>query len=1158
MLDGALGTMIQSYGLSENDFRGERFADRSVELAGCNDLLTLTRPDLITEIHRRYLEAGADIITTDSFNANAVSLADYGLEELVYEINRQAARLARRAVDDSGLSARYVAGSVGPTGKAASLSPDVERPSFRNVTFRQLEQAYMTQIEGLADGGCDIVLIETIFDLLNAKAAVSAYDKVMRRRGQRLPLMLSASVTDEAGRLLSGHTVEAFCHTFAHTEGLLSMGLNCSFGAEKMAPLLRCMSSIVPCALSAHPNAGLPDGFGRYGHTPHIMCECMGPLLTEGVLNIVGGCCGTTPEHIKELCALAERAVVRSVPQPDRRSVIAGWEPLTVSPEINFVNIGERANVAGSAKFARLIREGAFAEAVEVARSQVASGAQVLDICMDDAMIDGPEAMREFLLLLSSEPDVARVPFMIDSSSWETVVAGMECVGGKPIVNSISLKEGEELFLEHARRIRTMCCAAVVMLFDERGQADTYERKIEVAERSYRLLTADGFPAEDIIFDPNVLTVATGMTEHDRYALDFIRCLRYIKEKLPYARTSGGVSNLSFAFRGNNKVREAMHSVFLYHAIRAGLDMAIVNAAQLPLYEEIDPELSRAVEDVVLCSDEGASERLLELASRIKGQAVENKTERHAEEAWRDGSVEERLSYALSHGITSHIENDVMEALGKLGSPLAVIEGPMMEGMTRVGRLFGEGKMFLPQVVKSARVMKAAVGYLEPYIKAEEKSGSDRNSVVVATVRGDVHDIGKNIVSVVLSCNGYDIIDLGVMVPAEKIVDTAIDTGASAIGLSGLITPSLDEMGKVIRMAAERGLHIPIMVGGATTSYIHTAVMLAPLYESCVVRTADASSCSATLTELLSDRGSEAVERIRDEQQRLRDDYEASKSPALSPEEARRLAPVLDMSLLSKPAVEGAVLYDDIPFDEVAGLINWTTYFAAWQFKGRYPAIFDHPEKGVEARRLYDDTLHVLGRMKREGVPYLKAVASIMQCRSDGDDIIVNGARLVLGRQNRPGSSGFCRSLADFVAPEGGYVGLFALSAGLGAEAMIAEYEAEGDGYNAMIVRLLCDRLAEALAEWLHYRVRTRQWGYSPDEPFDAEALLRGAYRGIRPAFGYPSCPDHTAKRVLFDLLDVERLTGITLTESCMMNPPSSISGMMFDHPDACYFEIRG
>ncbi len=1157
VLDGALGTMIQSYGLSEADFRGERFADRGVELAGCNDLLALTRPDLITEIHRRYLDAGADIITTDSFNANAVSLADYGLEEYVYEINLEAARLARRAVDESGLGERYVAGSVGPTGKAASLSPDVERPAFRNVTFEQLERAYITQIEGLTDGGCDIILIETVFDLLNAKAAVSAYDKVMRSRGARLPLMLSASVTDEAGRLLSGHTVEAFCHTFAHTEGLLSIGLNCSFGAEKMAPLLKRMSQIVPCALSAHPNAGLPDGFGRYGHTPRIMCECVGPLLAEGVLNIVGGCCGTTPEHIKELCALAGKAAVRPLPGSDHSTVITGWEPLVISPEINFVNIGERANVAGSAKFARLIREGAFADAVEVVRTQVDSGAQVLDICMDDAMIDGPTAMREFLLLLSSEPDIARVPFMIDSSSWETVTAGMKCVGGKPIVNSISLKEGEKTFLERARQIRTMCCSAVVMLFDEQGQADTYERKTEVARRAYDLLTSDGFPAEDIVFDPNVLTVATGMAEHDRYALDFIRCIRYIKENLPYARISGGVSNLSFAFRGNNKVREAMHSVFLYHAIRAGLDMAIVNAAQLPLYEEIDPELLRAVEDVILCRDEGASERLLELASRIKDQTErKDKPAVHAEETWRGGSVEERLSYALLHGITAHIEEDVIEALGKSGSPLAVIEGPMMDGMTSVGQLFGEGKMFLPQVVKSARVMKAAVGYLEPYIKADERTGNTRSKVVIATVKGDVHDIGKNIVSVVLSCNGYDIIDLGVMVPAEKIVDTAVETGASAVILSGLITPSLEEMGKVIRLAAERGQNVPVMVGGATTSYIHTAVRLAPLYDNCVVRTADASSCSATLTELLSEKGPDAVKRIREEQQKLRDDYEASKRPALSPDEARKLAPKPDASLLSEPVVKGTILYDDIPFGEVAKLINWTTYFAAWQLKGRYPDIFDHPEKGEEARRLYDDTMQVLGRMELEGVPRLRAVSAIVPCRAVDDDIIVDGRRIVLGRQNRPGREGFCRSLADFVSPEG-YVGLFALSAGLGAEDMIAGYEAEGDDYRAMITRLLCDRLAEALAEWLHYEVRTHQWGYAPDEPFDAETLLRGGYRGIRPAFGYPSCPDHTAKRVLFDLLDAERLTGITLTESCMMNPPSSISGLMFDHPEACYFEIK-
>ena len=746
MLDGALGTMIQGYGLSEADFRGERFTGWSVDLAGCNDLLVLTRPDLIAGIHRGYLDAGADIITTDTFNANAVSMADYGLEDLVYEINFEAARLALSAVSSGGYAGRYVAGSVGPTGKAASLSPDVERPSFRNVTFGELEQAYITQIEGLTDGGCDLLLIETIFDMLNAKAAVSAYDKVMRSRGVRLPLMLSASVTDRAGRLLSGHTVEAFCRTFAHVEGLLSIGLNCSFGAEEMAPLLRSISQTVSCAVSAHPNAGLPDGFGRYDHTPHTMCRCVEPILSEGILNIVGGCCGTTPEHIRELCALAGRAKVRPLPESDRSTVVCGLEPLEISPDINFVNIGERANVAGSAKFARLIRDGAFAEAVEVARAQVDNGAQMIDICMDDAMIEGPAAMREFLLLLSSEPDIARVPFMIDSSSWETIEAGMECVGGKPIINSISLKEGEQVFLGRARKIRTMCCSVVVMLFDERGQADTYERKIEVARRAYRLLTDDGFPAEDIVFDPNVLTVATGMPEHDRYALDFIRCCRYIKENLPHARISGGVSNLSFAFRGNNTVREAMHSVFLYHAIRAGLDMAIVNASQLPLYEDIEPALRRVVEDVIMCRDEGASERLLQLASQIKSSTSAESSTGHSDETWRAMSVKERLSYALLHGVTAHIEEDVMEALGDMGSPLAVIEGPMMDGMTRVGKLFGEGKMFLPQVVKSARVMKSAVSYLEPYMRAEESAESSRSSVVVATVKGDVHDIGNKIV----------------------------------------------------------------------------------------------------------------------------------------------------------------------------------------------------------------------------------------------------------------------------------------------------------------------------------------------------------------------------------------------------------------------------
>lgn len=1165
VLDGALGTMVQSYGLTEADFRGDRFADWGVELSGCNDILTLTRPDVIAEIHRLYLEAGADIITTDTFNANAVSLSDYALESMVHEINMSAAQLAAECVRKYANGRRcYVAGSIGPTNKTLSLSPDVERPSYRNIDFDTLESAYMTQIEGLLDGGCDLLLVETVFDLLNAKAAVSAAGKVMTARGVKVPVMVSASPTDESGRLLSGHTIEAFCALFSNMDGIFSLGLNCSFGAEKMLPLLERLSKEAPCAVSVHPNAGLPDGFGGYSHDHTAMCGYVEPMLAKGLVNIIGGCCGTTPRHIASIRALADKATPRAIPDRSHRTIVCGLEALEVSPQINFVNIGERANVAGSAKFARLIREGNFTEALEVAKAQVAEGAQVIDVCMDDAMIDGAAAMKEFLLLVASEPDVARVPLMIDSSSWKVIETGMKCAGGKSLVNSISLKEGEETFLKRSRAIRAMGCAAVVMLFDEQGQADTFQRKKEVAERAYRLLTKDGFPPEDIIFDPNVLTVATGMPEHDRYALDFIECCRYIKEKLPYARISGGVSNLSFAFRGNNKVREAMHSVFLYHAIKAGLDMAIVNAAKLPLYEEIDPTLLKAVEDVILYRDPEASERLLELASHIKNESLADSGTKQVkpDEQWRGGEVEERLAHALLHGVSAYVENDVNEALAKYGTALGVIEGPLMAGMTRVGELFGEGKMFLPQVVKSARVMKEAVAVLEPHMMTNDKQSS-RNRVVLATVKGDVHDIGKNIVSVVLSCNGYEVIDLGVMVPAEKIVDTAIETKASAVVLSGLITPSLDEMGKVIALARERGLRIPFMIGGATTSELHTAVKLSPLYDGVVVRTGDASSCAATLTELLGENGADASSRIKERQKRSREEYlntEVSEK-ILTDEEARAAAPVIDHSLSKAPATLGAVVYDNVDIKSLVPLINWTTYFAAWQLKGRYPEIFSHPQKGEEARRLYEDSLDMLETMSRMNTPRLRAVAEIARAERSGDDITVTtdkGSRLLtLGRQHHLTRSGVCRSLSDYISPEGGFVGLFALTAGVDADKLTAQYRDKGDDYHALMASLLCDRLAEAFAEWLHYQIRSRQWGYAPNEKMEPERLLRGDYQGIRPAFGYPSCPDHASKKGLFELLDVEKRIGVTLTESFMMNPPSSISGLMFDHPDAVYFEIK-
>ncbi len=1178
VLDGALGTMVQQYRPTETDFRGERFRQWKIDLKGCNDVLVLTRPELIARIHREYLKAGADIISTDSFNANAVSLADYGLEDQVYEINYAAARLAKTEAARFALPdrPRYVAGSVGPTNRTASLSPDVRNPAFRNITFDQLYKAYHTQMEGLIDGGADLILIETIFDTLNAKAAIEAHRAVCLSRETDVPVMLSATITDASGRTLSGQTIEAFYISVRHAENLLSVGLNCSFGAALMHPFLKRLSDICEFPVSVHPNAGLPDGFGAYSQTPEIMARETENFMREGLVNIIGGCCGTTPEHIARIAENAGRYDPRKIPdEPFPYTRLSGLEPFVFSPEKNFVNIGERANVAGSAKFARLIREKKYEEALAVVEEQAEAGAQIIDICMDDALIDGEEAMTVFLNLIASEPEIARLPLMIDSSKWNVIECGLKRIQGKSIVNSISLKEGETEFLRRAAVIRHFGAAAVVMLFDETGQADTYARKCEVAERAYRLLTETGFPACDILFDPNVLSVATGIETHNAYGLDFIRACEWIKAHCPGAKISGGVSNLSFAFRGNNTVREAMHSVFLYHAIRAGMDMGIVNAGMLQVYEDIDPELLKAVEDVILNRDEGATERLIDFAAAVKtrGEKIKSGEERDDKLKWREKPVAERLSYALMKGITEFIETDTLEAMALLKSPIKVIEQPLMEGMNRVGHLFGAGKMFLPQVVKSARVMKKAVDVLNPYIEQGKASGTPSvGKIVLATVKGDVHDIGKNIINVVLSCNGYDVIDLGVMTPPEQIVERAIAERADVIGLSGLITPSLDEMATVIGMLEKRGVNIPVMVGGATTSPLHTAVKLAPLYSGCVAQTKDASQCAKVLSELINRARTGAEEAIRREQEILREKYRKDRAGQefISLEAGRANKPTPDFSSITVPRNPGLNVWEELDLNEIRKYINWTLFFGAWDLKGRYPQIFDHPVKGEEAKKLFDDAQALLDRMIGERLITGKAIVGLFPARSSDETVILyspdNGeeaGRLPLGRSLRKKQEGDKnRSLADYIAPETSgktdYLGLFLVTAGIGADTLARHYEEQSDNYSALMVKLLCDRLAEAASEWLHEQVRKKIWGYAPDESNEIETLFRGEYAGIRPAFGYPACPDHTLKKEVFRLLDVPvRMPEASLTENCMIRPASSICGMYFAHPEARYFEIE-
>ena len=1177
LFDGAMGTMIQRHELGEADFRGERFRDHPCDLQGDNDLLVLTRPDVIRGIHEAYLEAGSDLIETNTFNATALSQADYQLEPLCHELNVAAARLAREAADAwtarTPERPRFVLGAIGPLSKTLSLSPDVNEPAFRAVTFEQVRDAYLEQVRGLVEGGVDALLVETIFDTLNAKVALIAIEQVLAEQQVDLPVLISVTITDKSGRTLSGQTVEAFWTSIAHARPL-SVGINCALGADDMRPYVEELSRIADTFTSCYPNAGLPNAFGGYDETPEHMAALLGDFAAQGWLNIVGGCCGTSPDHIRAIGEAVREQSPRVVPEVPKLPRWSGLEPMTVRPDSNFMMVGERTNVTGSRKFAKLILAGDYQTALEVAVEQVRGGANVLDVNMDEGMLDSEQAMETFLKLVATEPEVARIPVMVDSSKWSVLEAGLQCLQGKSIVNSISMKEGERDFLDKAARARSFGAAVVVMAFDEQGQADTVERKVSICQRAYRLLTEQaGFAPTDIIFDPNIFAVATGIEEHNRYAMAYLDATREIKATCPGALISGGVSNLSFSFRGNDVVREAMHSAFLYHAIRAGMDMGIVNAGQLVVYEDIPKELLEHVEDVLFDRRPDATERLVELAERVKGKGKR----REIDLSWREATVRDRLVHALVHGVVDFIEADTEEARQELERPLHVIEGPLMDGMKVVGDLFGAGKMFLPQVVKSARVMKRAVAYLTPFLEAEQSEARSAGKVVMATVKGDVHDIGKNIVGVVLGCNGYQIVDLGVMVAGDKILETAAAEGADAIGLSGLITPSLDEMVRVAQEMERRGLQLPLLIGGATTSKQHTAVKIAPRYSGPVVHVLDASRAVGVVSTLLDDqRQAPFVAETRADQERLRAVHATSVARPLVPwTDARRRAAALpfDAETVARPEFWGRRVLEDIDLREIAALIDWTFFFHAWELPGKYPQILEHPEKGPAARELFQNAQVLLERILSERLLGARCVYGFWPANRDGEDIVLwtdeqrsrEHARFPMLRQQRApaGESPSAAakpllSLADFVAPlDSGVldsVGAFAVTTGIGAEELAAGFEQKLDDYQAILVKALADRLAEACAEWLHRRAR-REWGYGRQEELRLEDLIAERYRGIRPAFGYPACPDHTEKRRLFELLEAPEI-GLSLSENCAMLPAASVSGMYFAHPAARYFTV--
>ncbi len=1172
ILDGAMGTMIQKHKLQESDYRGARFKDHPMLQKGNNDLLSITKPDLIREIHKEYLAAGADIITTNTFNSNKISMADYGMEDLVYEMNLKSAELAVEAVtqfEESGGGANhFIAGTLGPTNRTASMSSDVNDPGARAVTFDQLAEAYAEQTRGLIDGGVDILLVETIFDVLNCKAALFAIDTVLEEKGLRLPVMVSGTITDASGRTLTGQTLEAFLISVSHFP-LLSIGLNCALGAEQLRPFIEELSAKTEFNVSAHPNAGLPNQFGEYDQSAEYMASVVDDFMKEGWVNIIGGCCGTTPLHIRKIAELSRKYAPRQKPQIKRYTRLSGLEALTITPETNFVNIGERTNVSGSIKFARLIKEEKYNEALAIARNQVEGGAQVIDICMDEAMLDSEKAMVKFVNLVMSEPDIAKLPLMIDSSRWDTIEAALRCIQGKSVVNSISLKEGEEVFLSHARKIRKYGAAAVVMLFDETGQADTYEKRIRVAERSYRLLVDRlEFPPEDIIIDPNVLAVATGIEEHNNYAVDYIRTTGWIKENLPFARVSGGISNLSFSFRGTDVVREAMHSIFLYHAIKAGLDMGIVNPGMLQVYSEIEPQLLELCEDVILNRRKDSTERLVRFAEGIKKEGKKEEKE----DAWRALPVIDRIKHSLIRGLDEFIESDVEEARHLFNRSIELIEGPLMGGMNEVGDLFGSGKMFLPQVVKSARVMKKAVARLAPYIE-QESAGEEKKTagkMLLATVKGDVHDIGKNIVGVVLACNSYEIIDLGVMVPAEKILDTAIKENVDFIGLSGLITPSLEEMVHVASEMERRKMKLPLLIGGATTSEIHAAVKVAPAYSNAVIHVKDASKAAGVLTSLLNDDDSSYAGSIKEKYNKMRTAHSSRQTERnlISLDEARNNRYKTDWSSIAipVPVKPGHHVLHNIDLVDLTNYIDWTFFFFVWKISGKYPAIFEDPVKGPEARKLFDDGQKYLKEVIDKKLVEVKAVFGIYPAVADGDDVKVFSAfdknkqisRFSFLRNQEKKEQGVPNlSLSDFIVPETygltDYIGAFVVTASINDEAVKPYAD---DDYASIMIRILSDRLAEAAAEWLHMKIRTEYWGYDRNEKLNIEEILKLKYKGIRPAPGYPACPDHTEKRVIFDLLEAEKNIGAELTENYAMVPAAAVSGYFFAHPGSSYFNI--
>jgi 5-methyltetrahydrofolate--homocysteine methyltransferase len=1178
VFDGAAGTMIQSHRLDEEAFRGERFRDHSCPQRGNNDLLILTRPGLVSAIHRAYLDAGADILETNTFNSTRVAQADYMMEDAVYELNREGARLARAAADAAGAETpdrpRFVAGVLGPTNRTASISPQVNDPGFRNISFDALVEAYCESTRGLMEGGADLILVETVFDTLNCKAALFAVDTVAEALAIDIPVIVSGTITDQSGRTLTGQTTEAFWNSIRHARPL-GVGLNCALGPKELRPYMEELSRIADTYVTCHPNAGLPNAFGGYDETPEAMAAVLGEFARAGFLNVVGGCCGTTPEHIRAIAWAVDGLPPRTLPEIPPMLRLSGLEPFNVGPNSLFVDVGERTNVTGSARFAKLVKEGDFDAAISVALQQVQNGAQVIDVNMDEGMLDSEAAMVRFLNLIAAEPEISRVPVMVDSSKWSVIEAGLKCIQGKGIVNSISLKEGEAAFIDAARKVRRYGAACIVMAFDEKGQADTARRKVEICARAYRILTeVVGMAAEDIIFDPNIFAVATGIEEHNNYAVDFIEATRAIRDTLPGAGVSGGVSNVSFSFRGNEPVRQAMHTVFLYHAIRAGMTMGIVNAGQLAVYEDIPENLRERVEDVILNRRDDATERLLEIAGEFRGGGAKKAPDM----AWRGKPVAERLRHALVNGINEFVVEDTEEARQVADHPLSVIEGPLMDGMNVVGDLFGAGKMFLPQVVKSARVMKQAVNHLVPFIEAEkEKSGrggENKGRIVMATVKGDVHDIGKNIVGVVLQCNNYDVIDLGVMVPAQKILDTAREHNADAIGLSGLITPSLDEMVHVAAEMQRQGFVIPLLIGGATTSKMHTAVKIAPSYEKPVVHVVDASRSVGVVAALVgkdASRPEDFADQVRAEYATLRARHEgADKEAGVSIAEARANRVPVDWAKVAppRPSFLGVRAFDDWPLDGLLPFIDWTPFFHAWELRGAYPRILDDEKVGEAARALMRDAEPMLKRIVDGKQLTARAVVGFWPANADGDDIALyadetrTDVRAVVHTLRQQGKKTGSRpnfALADFVAPKetgvADYFGAFAVSAGFGAQELAAAFEKEHDDYSAIMVKALADRLAEALAEALHRKVRTGLWGYAPDEALDREALIRERYQGIRPAPGYPACPDHTEKATLFALLDAPA-RGITLTQSFAMTPPASVSGWYFWHPEARYFGV--